>query len=89
MNYYNAIIGNAMEHVMRSTITSRGQTVVPAEVRRRFALGPADGLEWVIDDGDIRVVPVRRNPVAAFRGQGKGGASRRLLEDRKEDAALE
>jgi len=70
---------------MRSTITSRGQTVIPAKIRRLFHLGPADRLEWVVEPQGIRVVPVRANPIEAFRGQGKGGATQRLLIDRKAD----
>ena len=67
---------------MRSTITARGQTVIPAAIRRQLHLTPADGLEWIIDGDEIRVVPVRKDPVAAFRGQGKGGSTARLLADR-------
>ena len=74
---------------MRSTITERGQTVIPAEIRRQFHLSPADRLEWVLDNGTIRVVPVRANPVDAFRGQGQGGATRRLLAARRQDLASE
>lgn len=74
---------------MQSTITSRGQTVIPSSIRRRFHLSPADRLEWVLDDDTIRVVPVRSNPVEAFRGQGKGGATLRLLAERKRDKARE
>ena len=74
---------------MRSTITERGQTVIPAEIRRRFHLSPADRLEWVLDNGTIRVVPVRANPIDAFRGQGKGGATGRLLAARQQDQAQE
>jgi AbrB family looped-hinge helix DNA binding protein len=70
---------------MRSTITARGQTVVPAEIRRRFHLAAADGLEWIVDESGIRVVPVRRNPIEAFRGQGRGGGTQRLLGDRQEE----
>ena len=45
-------------HAMRSTITVRGQTVVPAPIRERFGLGPSTRLEWIVDgDGSIRVVP--------------------------------
>jgi len=63
---------------MRSTITERGQTVIPAEIRRKFHLSPADRLEWVLDGDGIRVVPVRDDPVAA-----------RLLEERRKDQAAE
>ena len=74
---------------MRSTITERGQTVIPAAIRRQFHLSPADRLEWVLDNGTIRVVPVRANPVEAFRGQGKGGSTNRLLAARREELAKE
>ncbi len=74
---------------MLSTITSRGQTVIPASIRRQFHLSPADRLEWVLDEGAIRVVPVRANAIEAFRGQGKGGATQRLLAQRKKDLERE
>ena len=70
---------------MRSTITERGQTVIPAAIRRKFRLGPADRLEWVIDGEGIRVVPVRADPVEAFRGSGRGGSAQRLLQDRRDE----
>ena len=74
---------------MRSTITERGQTVIPAEIRRRFHLNPADRLEWLVDSEGIRVVPVRGDPILAIRGQGKGGSTERLLKERQEDMAKE
>ena len=74
---------------MQSTITARGQTVIPAAIRRQFHLSPADRLEWVLDNDVIRVVPVRANPVEAFRGQGKGGTTTRLLAARRQDLARE
>lgn len=74
---------------MRSTITARGQTVVPADIRREFHLTPADRLEWFVDADGIRVVPVRENPISAFRGQGKGGGTQRLLAERLEDQGRE
>lgn len=69
---------------MRSTITARGQTVVPAPIRERFGLGPTTCLEWIVDrDGSIRVVPVALDPIEAFRGSGYGGSTARLLEERR------
>ena len=76
---------------LRSTITSRGQTEIPAAIRERFGLGPSQRLEWFVDnDGSIRVVPVLASPVQAFRGQGRrGGATARLLTDRELDRNAE
>lgn len=74
---------------MRSTITSRGQTVIPAEIRRRFRLTASDRLEWIEVDGCLKVIPVRANPIEAFRGQGKGGAVKRLLDERHDDQLSE
>jgi len=76
---------------MRSTITARGQTVIPAPIRARFALGPSQRLEWIVEaDGSIRVVPVHPSPVKAFRGMGRCGASTaRLLADREAERQAE
>jgi AbrB family looped-hinge helix DNA binding protein len=74
---------------MQSTITARGQTVIPADIRRRFHLSPADRLEWIVQNGTIQVIPVRKDPIAAFRGQGKGGGVARLLAERLQDKQRE
>ncbi|WP_372825647.1 AbrB/MazE/SpoVT family DNA-binding domain-containing protein [Polaromonas sp.] len=74
---------------MQSTITERGQTVVPAQIRKLFHLSPADRLEWLVDKDGIRVLPVRSDPIAAFRGRGAGGSTKRLLADRRKEAARE
>lgn len=74
---------------MQSTITERGQTVVPARIRKLFHLSPTDRLEWLVEEDGIRVIPVRSDPVAAFRGRGAGGSTGRLLAERRKDAARE
>jgi len=74
---------------MRSTITARGQTVIPATIRRRFHLSPSDRLEWIVDAEGIRVVPVRGDPIEAFRDSGKGDSTQRLLKDRARDRERE
>ena len=70
---------------MRSTITSRGQTVIPAEIRHKLQLSPSDRLEWVLEGNTLRVIPVKEDVISSFRGQGKGGSVNRLLADRKKD----
>lgn len=74
---------------MRSTITARGQTVIPAEIRRLFNLTPSDRLEWIVENNTLKVFPVREDPIEAFRGKGKGGTVKRLLEERAKDRELE
>ena len=65
--------------------------MILAAIRERFALGPSQRLEWLVDDdGSIRVVPVVASPVQAFRGQGRrGGATAKLLMDRELDRNAE
>ncbi len=74
---------------MHSTITTRGQTVIPAPIRRRFNLSPADRLEWIIENDAVRVIPLRADPIAAFRVQGQGDAAQRLLAERQQDKEQE
>ena len=74
---------------MRSTITARGQTVIPAEIRQQFQLSPSDRLEWIVDASGIHVKPVKSNPIEAFRGRGSGGSVERLLAERARDRGQE
>lgn len=64
---------------MRTTISSRGQTAVPAEVRRRFGLVERCQLEWLIEGDLITVLPVPASPARAFRGSLKGRYSTKAL----------
>ena len=42
-----------------ATITSKGQTTIPKDVRDRLSLKPGDRLDFVFDeDGTVRVVPL-------------------------------
>ncbi len=74
---------------MRSTINARGQTVIPAEIRQQFQLSPSDRLEWIVNATGIHVIPVKSNPVYAFRGRGTGGSVARLLAERAQDRRQE
>lgn len=41
-----------------STITSKGQTTIPGEIRRHLKLKPGDRLEFVVEpDGKVVLVP--------------------------------
>ena len=71
---------------VNTTVTVRGQTVVPSEIRKRYKIDPGDRLLWIDDGSSIRVVPVPADPIKALRGVGRGeGLSERLLEERARD----
>lgn len=67
---------------MESTVTSRGQTVVPARIRKNHDIRPSSKLEWIDDGETIRVVPMPANAVRAARGATKG-LLRALLRERR------
>ena len=75
---------------MQTAVTKRGQTVVPAAIRRRYHIEGGAQLVW-LDDGEmIRVVPVPEDPLAALRGCGRGdGLTERLLAERSRDRERE
>ena len=75
---------------MESTITVRGQTAVPAALRRKYGLKPHTKLVWVDTGGGIRVVPIAKDPTKTFRGMLKGlGLTESLLKDRRQEVERE
>lgn len=72
---------------MVTTLSERGQTAIPARIRRRFKLKAHQHLEWAEDGKVIYILPVAADPIAAFRGSTPKGMTRALLASRREDAA--
>ena len=69
---------------MKTTITARGQTIVPAKIRKDHQIGSHTQLEW-IDDGDtIRVVPLPADTAHAAKGSTKG-LHQKLLAERVQE----
>ncbi len=71
---------------METAVTKKGQTNIPAAIRKRHEIHEGDRLEW-LDDGEvIRVIPLPADPVRALRGSARGEKLlERLLVQRKED----
>lgn len=71
---------------MVTTLSDRGQTAIPARIRRRFNLKAHQRLEWADDGKVIYVLPVAKDPIGAFRGSAPKGVTKALLASRREDA---
>jgi AbrB family looped-hinge helix DNA binding protein len=75
---------------MRTTVTQRGQTVIPAELRRRYGITEGMEIEWVDTGTGLKAIPVPTDPVAALRGIGRGERLvDTLLEERRRDRERE
>ena len=75
---------------MTTTVTTRGQTVIPVNIRRKYGINEGSRLEWVEDGGSIRVIPIPADPVSALYGSAKGeGLFDCLMEERARDRARE
>jgi antitoxin PrlF len=49
-----------------ATVTERGQLTLPAEVRRLLGVGPNQKVAFLIEEGEIRLVPARFTLESAF-----------------------
>jgi AbrB family looped-hinge helix DNA binding protein len=70
----------------QSTVTKRGQIVIPSSVRKRYKINTGDTLMWIDDGNGLRVIVVPADPLKALYGIGKGeGLLNKLLEERKKE----
>jgi len=54
---------------MMSTVTKRGQTAIPAALRRHYHIMPNTRIEWIDDGHSIAVVPVAGDSIKSLRGK--------------------
>ena len=79
-----------MRYIMQTAVTKRGQTVIPAAIRKRYHIDTGVQLVWLDDGENIRIVPVPADPVQALRGRARGKRiTEHLLAERKKDKILE
>ena len=73
-----------------ATVTSKGQLVIPAGLRRRLGIGKGTRVSIVEDNGRLILQPVTREFVHSLRGSLKGKPSLLdlLLEERKRERVL-
>jgi len=75
-------------------VTSKGQLVVPARLRRKYGIKAGTRLNFTEENGRIVMQPVTREYISSFRGifklkPGEKSAVQELLEDRAQERARE
>ena len=71
---------------MKSTVSTRGQVSIPAKLRKKFLIEPETQVEWIEEGNAIKIIPLPKDPIKAFRGAGRGRyTSEKLLRDRKRE----
>jgi len=75
-------------------VTSKGQMVVPADIRRRYGIKPGTRINFVEENGLIIFQPVTREYIRSFRGifkleAGEKPATQELHEDREAERKRE
>jgi AbrB family looped-hinge helix DNA binding protein len=75
---------------MKAKVTSRGQVSIPSEIRKKFNIEPESRIEWIVEGSVIKVVPLPKDPVAAFRGRGsRKFPTERLIDERRAEREKE
>ena len=73
-----------------SVVTTKGQLVIPARLRRRFGIKKGTTISFLEEGGRIIVQPVTRQFIRGLRGSLKGEPSALavLLTERKQERSL-
>ncbi len=74
-----------------STITSKGQIVVPAKLRRRYGLKPGTKVYFIERDQEILFQPVTREYLKSVHGMltSETSMTKELLKERAKDRERE
>jgi len=65
-------------------VTKRGQTVIPAKIRKRYNIKEGTKVEWIDTGTVIKVVPIPEDPLKALKGIAKGEKLlKKLLRERR------
>ena len=69
---------------MQTTVSVRGQTVVPRPIRETLGITTSTKLEWQVKDGVILVFVIPQDPVRAAIGilKDRGPTTEELLAER-------
>jgi AbrB family looped-hinge helix DNA binding protein len=74
-----------------STMTSKGQIVVPAKLRRRYGLKPGTKVYFIERDNEILFQPITKEYIRSVHGMltSETSATKELLKERARDKERE
>ena len=74
----------------KSVVSSKGQTVIPKEIRKALNLMEGTQLAWILRGDELILFAIPEDPVGASIGVLKGkGSTADLLEERRADREKE
>ena len=75
----------------KAYITTKGQLVVPAKIRRRYGIKPGTKVYFIERNGEIVFQPVTKDYIRSVCGmlQSDSSVTKELLRERAEDKRLE
>jgi AbrB family looped-hinge helix DNA binding protein len=78
---------------MMTTVSTKGQLVIPAEIRERLGIEPGTKIAISVEGSRIVLQPVTRNRIndlfGIFKGAGDSAVDDLIADRRKEDLRLE
>lgn len=71
---------------MKTSVTKRGQTVIPSGIRKKYQITEGTVIEWVDTGEVIKIIPIPKDIISTLRGEAKGeGLLEELLKERRSD----
>jgi AbrB family looped-hinge helix DNA binding protein len=70
------------------TVTTKGQLVIPAKLRRKYAIREGTRVAFVEEENRLVLQPITSSFIRSLRGSLKGRALDVLYEERKRDREL-
>lgn len=73
-----------------TTISTRGQTVIPAEIRRKLGLGEQCRVVWTIEGSTARITRLPDDPIEALWGafkqlEGESDLAANLIQEHEQE----